>query len=155
MAFAILLGKEDLQATTSVLSDIAEVCLAQIAASEYQKLIAKFGRPRIGEGPRAGEPCDMAILAMGKFGGREMNYHSDLDIIFLYEADGQTAFDFGQWSARSTSNQHFFSELGQRIITKTSRLALGQALRSGRPAAADRQERVAGDLDGRVQPLPR
>ena len=118
-----LLGKEDMQATTSVLSDIAEVCLAQIAASEYQKLIAKFGRPRIGEGPRAGEPCDMAILAMGKFGGREMNYHSDLDIIFLYEADGQTAFDFGQWSARSTSNQHFFSELGQRIITKTSRLS--------------------------------
>ena len=32
----------------------------------------------------------MVILALGKFGGREMNYHSDLDIIFLYEADGHT-----------------------------------------------------------------
>ncbi len=52
-----------------------------------------------------------------------MNYHSDLDIVFLYEADGQTAFDFGQWSARSTSNQHFFSELGQRIIKTASRLS--------------------------------
>ena len=137
-----LLGKEDLQATTGVLSDIAEVCLAQIAAAEYQKLVAKFGRPQIGEGPRQSEPCDMVILAMGKFGGREMNYHSDLDIIFLYEADGQTAFDFGghpargTWehflpgagpSARSTSNQHFFSELGQRIIKTASRLsALGK-----------------------------
>ena len=118
-----LLGKEDIQATTGVLSDIAEVCLAQIAAAEYQKLTAKFGRPQIGDGPRAGEPCDMAILALGKFGGREMNYHSDLDIVFLYEADGQTAFDFGQWSARSTSNQHFFSELGQRIIKTASRLS--------------------------------
>ena len=118
-----LLGKEDIQATTGVLSDIAEVCLAQIAAAEYQKLVAKFGRPQIGEGPRAGEPCDMAILALGKFGGREMNYHSDLDIVFLYEADGQTAFDFGQWSARSTSNQHFFSELGQRIIKTAGRLS--------------------------------
>jgi glutamate-ammonia-ligase adenylyltransferase len=118
-----LLGKEDIQATTGVLSDIAEVCLAQIAAAEYQKLIAKFGRPQIGDGPRAGEPCDMAILALGKFGGREMNYHSDLDIVFLYEADGQTAFDFGQWSARSTSNQHFFSELGQRIIKTAGRLS--------------------------------
>ena len=118
-----LLGKEDIQATTGALSDIAEVCLAQIAAAEYQKLIAKFGRPQIGAGPRAGEPCDMAILALGKFGGREMNYHSDLDIVFLYEADGQTAFDFGQWSARSTSNQHFFSELGQRIIKTASRLS--------------------------------
>ncbi len=118
-----LLGKEDIQATTGVLSDIAEVCLAQIAATEYQKLIAKFGRPQIGDGTRAGEPCDMAILALGKFGGREMNYHSDLDIVFLYDADGQTAFDFGQWSARSTSNQHFFSELGQRIIKTASRLS--------------------------------
>jgi [glutamine synthetase] adenylyltransferase / [glutamine synthetase]-adenylyl-L-tyrosine phosphorylase len=122
-----LLGKEDLEATTGVLSDIAEACLAQIAAVEYQKLVGKFGRPQIGEGPRQGEPCDMTILAMGKFGGREMNYHSDLDIIFLYEADGQTAFDFGQWSARSTSNQHFYSELGQRIIKTASRLsALGK-----------------------------
>ena len=118
-----LLGKEDIQATTGALSDIAEVCLAQIAAAEYQKLAGKFGRPQIGEGPRAGQPCDMAILALGKFGGREMNYHSDLDIVFLYEADGQTAFDFGQWSARSTSNQHFFSELGQRIIKTASRLS--------------------------------
>ena len=50
-----LLGKEDIQATTGVLSDIAEVCLAQIAATEYQKLTAKFGRPQIGAGPRAGE----------------------------------------------------------------------------------------------------
>ena len=56
-----------------------------------------------------------------------MNYHSDLDIVFLYEADGQTAFDFDQWSVRSTSNQHFFSELGQRIIKTASRLsALGR-----------------------------
>jgi glutamate-ammonia-ligase adenylyltransferase len=122
-----LLGKEDVQATTGALSDIAEVCLAQIAAVEYQKLIGKFGRPRLGDGAasgsRAGEPCDMVLLALGKLGGREMNYHSDLDVIFLYEAEGQTAFDFGQWAARSTSNQHFFSELAQRIIKTTSRLS--------------------------------
>ncbi|MGD0900816.1 MAG: hypothetical protein ABR915_23540, partial [Thermoguttaceae bacterium] len=85
-----LLGKEDVQAVTGALSDIAEVCLAQIAAAEYHKLAGKFGRPRIGEGPRAGEPCDMVILALGKLGGREMSYHSDLDIIFLFEAEGQT-----------------------------------------------------------------
>ncbi len=118
-----LLGKEDIQAATGALSDIAEVCLAQIAAYEYQKLVAKFGRPQIGSGQRVGEPCDMTILALGKFGGREMNYRGDLDLVFLYEADGQTAFDFGQWSARSTSNQHFFSELGQRIIKSASRLS--------------------------------
>ncbi|MGA2033660.1 MAG: bifunctional [glutamate--ammonia ligase]-adenylyl-L-tyrosine phosphorylase/[glutamate--ammonia-ligase] adenylyltransferase [Thermoguttaceae bacterium] len=119
-----LLGKEDIQATTAALSEIAEVCLAQIAVCEQQKLAHKFGQPRIGSGPRAGEACEMVILAMGKFGGREMNYHSDLDIIFLYEADGQTAFDFGRFPDRETSNQHFFSELGQRIIKIASRLSV-------------------------------
>jgi glutamate-ammonia-ligase adenylyltransferase len=118
-----LLGKEDVQATTGALSDIAETCLAQIAAVEYQRLASKFGRPRIAAGPRQGEPCAMVILAMGKFGGREMNYHSDLDIVFLYEADGQTVSEFGPGSGRGTSNQHFFSELGQRIIKTTSRLS--------------------------------
>jgi glutamate-ammonia-ligase adenylyltransferase len=117
-----LLGKEDVQATTGALSDIAETCLAQAAAVEYTRLATKFGQPRVGSGPRAGEPCEMVILALGKFGGREMNYHSDLDIVFLFEADGQTAFAFGRPSPQSTSNQHFFSELGQRIIKVASQL---------------------------------
>ena len=65
----------------------------------------------------------MVILAMGKFGGREMNYHSDLDIVFLFEAEGQTAFEFGRSREFGTTNQHFFSELGQRIIKTASRLS--------------------------------
>jgi len=115
-----LLGREDVQATTAVLSDIAETCLEQIAAREYQRLIDKFGVPRCGEGARQGQPCELVILGMGKFGGREMNYHSDLDIIFLYEADGQT--EAAGPRAQTTSNQHFFSELGQRIIKTVNRL---------------------------------
>jgi glutamate-ammonia-ligase adenylyltransferase len=118
-----ILGKEDVQATTGALSDIAETCLAQIAAQESEKLIARFGQPQIAEGRRAGRPCEMVILALGKFGGREMNYHSDLDIIFLYEADGHTVITEGSAARQSTTNQHFFSELGQRIIKTASRLS--------------------------------
>jgi glutamate-ammonia-ligase adenylyltransferase len=117
-----VLGKEDIQATTGALSCIAEVCLEEIAAREYQRLAAKFGQPRIGAGPRAGQLCEMVILGMGKFGGQEMNYHSDLDIIFLYEADGHTVHA-PAGHGEVTSNQHFFSELGQRIIKLTSRLS--------------------------------
>jgi [glutamine synthetase] adenylyltransferase / [glutamine synthetase]-adenylyl-L-tyrosine phosphorylase len=148
-----ILGKEDVQATTGALSDIAEACLAQIAAREHARLVARLGQPTIAEGRRAGKPCEMVILALGKFGGREMNYHSDLDIIFLYEADGQTvaaletkrkkrtdenlphaSSAMPRLSAKSppspsfspaiqtTTNQHFFSELGQRIIKAASRL---------------------------------
>jgi glutamate-ammonia-ligase adenylyltransferase len=118
-----ILGKEDIQSATGALSDIAEVCLSQIAAWEYERLVARFGRPYIQEGRRAGRPCEMIILAMGKFGGREMNYHSDLDVIFLYEADGTTQAEPGSPARQTTTNQHFFSELGQRIIKNASRLS--------------------------------
>ncbi|MBN2580540.1 MAG: hypothetical protein JXB10_16265 [Pirellulales bacterium] len=117
-----ILGKEDVSAVTGALSDIAEVCLAEIAAREYARMVARFGVPRVGAGRRTGRPCDWVILGMGKFGGRELNYHSDLDVIFLYEADGQTAPAAGLPSRQSTTNQHFFSELGQRIIKIATQL---------------------------------
>jgi glutamate-ammonia-ligase adenylyltransferase len=116
-----LLGKEDVQATTGTLTAIAQTCLSQIAQREYLRLIAKFGQPHVKEGRRAGRPCEMVILGLGKFGGREMNYHSDLDIVLLYEADGATEPLPGT-RVQCTSNQHFFSELGQRIIKTASGL---------------------------------
>ena len=118
-----ILGKEDVQSVTSTLSNIAQTCLRQIAAREYERLAGRFGAPRIAAGRRAGKPCDWVILGMGKFGGREMNYHSDLDIVFLYEAEGHTAADPGQGVRQTTTNQHFFSELGQRIIKTASQLS--------------------------------
>lgn len=111
-----ILGKEDVQATTAALADIAEVCLQQITVREHERLLQKFGRPRRAS-PRGDVlPCELVILALGKLGGREPNYHSDLDIIFLYEADGTTHHDRRNRSGQTTSNQHFFSELGQRLI---------------------------------------
>jgi glutamate-ammonia-ligase adenylyltransferase len=117
-----ILGKEDIQATTGALSDIAEACLAQIATREHRRLVARLGQPTVAEGRRAGKPCEMVILALGKFGGREMNYHSDLDIIFLYEAGGHTSANAGSGASQTTTNHHFFSELGQRIIQAAGRL---------------------------------
>jgi len=118
-----ILGKQDIAATTDTLSAIAETCLRQITTPEYNKLTAKFGQPRIPDGPRTGEVCEFAILALGKFGGRELNYHSDLDLIFLFEADGATAPTRPtRKSTEITTNQHFFDELGQRIIKYVNQL---------------------------------
>ena len=61
------------------------------------------------------------IVALGKFGGRAMNYHSDLDVIFLYEADGPAKAGGPAAAANTTAKQHFFSELAQRIVAATSR----------------------------------
>ncbi|NQT17118.1 MAG: bifunctional [glutamate--ammonia ligase]-adenylyl-L-tyrosine phosphorylase/[glutamate--ammonia-ligase] adenylyltransferase [Planctomycetes bacterium] len=134
-----ILNKDDVLATTGTLSDIAQTCLAQIAAWEWQRLTQRFGQPTIGEGSRSGEPVEMAVLAMGKFGGREMNYHSDLDIVFLYGADGSTVPTGGGESGETTSNQHFFSQLAQRIIKRTSQLGA-----HGRLYAVDARLRPTG-----------
>jgi len=111
-----ILGKEDVEATHRTLSDVAEVCLRQIALCQYQQLADRFGEPTIGNGPRAGQTCEAVILALGKVGGREPNYHSDLDIVFLYEADGNTAHRHSARKNGTTTNQHFFCQWGQRII---------------------------------------
>ena len=118
-----LLSKEDVRATTRALSEVAETCLQQIASGEYERLAHKFGEPTIRSASGEQKPCETAVLAMGKFGGREMNYHSDLDIVFLYEADGQTVRKAASATRGTTTNQHFFSELGQRIIKTTGRLS--------------------------------
>ena len=117
-----ILAKEEIQSTLFALTNIAEVCLERIALVEYEKLTAKLGTPTIGEGSRAGEPCSWTILGMGKLGGRELNFHSDLDVVFLYEAEGMTAHARRR-QAETTNNQHFFSDLGQRIIKIASRLS--------------------------------
>jgi glutamate-ammonia-ligase adenylyltransferase len=134
-----VLGKDDIRDTHAALADVAEACLRQIAQREYLKLIEKFGAPTIGPpsddeladpevsqlwrrwASREGDAAEPVVLALGKLGGREPNYHSDLDLIFLYEAGGQTC-PIQRGSAAGTTNSHFFSEFGQRLIRGASNL---------------------------------
>src|SRR5579871_774976 len=118
-----ILGKDTIQATTGALSDLAETLLVQIALLQQPALTRRFGIPYLDDGDRKGEPSRYALLALGKLGGREMSYHSDLDLILVYEGDGRTgppsgANRFDRYEL--TDNFHFFTEFGQRIIKATS-----------------------------------
>ena len=54
---------------------------------------------------------------MGKFGGREMNYASDIDVVFLYDHEGISFHPRRiRKSSESTTNAHFFGELAQRTM---------------------------------------
>ena len=118
-----ILGKEDIQATTGALSDIALACLRRITLQRIRKADRQARRADDRRRREPGESRELVVLAMGKFGGRELNYHSDLDLIFLYEADGVTFHARRtRRSGETTNNQHFFSELGQRIIKVASQL---------------------------------
>ena len=155
-----VVGKDDIRSTHAALADIAEAVLKQIGQREYAKLVSKFGNPMIGRpsehelaneitrrhwerfASRESDVCQSVVLALGKLGGREPNYHSDLDLIFLFEAGGNTFPSLARGdraSATITSNSHFFSEFGQRLIRVCNQLgSVWAAVRSGCPAATHR-----------------
>jgi glutamate-ammonia-ligase adenylyltransferase len=146
-----ILGKDDIQATTAALSDVAETILDRIAELQRGPMTKRFGEPHLAEGPRAGQVCRFILLGLGKLGGREMSYQSDLDLILVYEGDGRTAappgssrFDEFDW----TENYHYFTEFTQRII-KTASL-LGP---KGRLYHVDMRLRPTGKSGSLVIPL--
>jgi glutamate-ammonia-ligase adenylyltransferase len=116
-----ILGKDDAQQIGAALTDLAECCLERLIRIEFEKLVEKLGEPTIGEGTDAGKPCSFAVVALGKFGARELTYRSDLDLVFLYQADGHTQIRRPR-RGEPTTNQHFFGELGTRIIKAASNL---------------------------------
>ena len=94
---------------TSQLSLLGEVCLAaahRLGVAELQR----FGRPTWQRDGGASE-ANLAIVAMGKLGGRELNYHSDLDIIFVFDHQGCTDGE------KQISNHEYFAKLAQKIIS--------------------------------------
>ncbi len=118
-----ILGKDSVADTTAALSDLAETVLVQVARPQSAPLERRYGVPTLAEGPRAGELARFALLALGKLGGRELNYHSDLDLLLVYEGDGRTAPPPGAGrfdKYEPTDNFHFFTELAQRIIRAMS-----------------------------------
>src|SRR5262249_37373426 len=118
-----ILGKGTIQETTRELSDLAETILVQIASLQQPPLARRFGVPYLADGDRAGQPSRFVVLALGKLGGREMSYHSDLDLIVVYEGDGRTgppqgASRFDHFEL--TDNFHYFTELARKLIKTTS-----------------------------------
>ena len=135
-----VLGKDDIRSTHAALADIAEACLKQIADQRVRRSWSRNSACRRSAGPanedlaneigrsywqrfadREGDTCEPVVLALGKLGGREPNYHSDLDLIFLYEAGGQTR-GRNREPHGGTINSHFFSEFGQRLIRVANHL---------------------------------
>ncbi|MBW2519685.1 MAG: hypothetical protein JRD88_04945 [Deltaproteobacteria bacterium] len=68
------------------LSDLADVIVDATADLCHTQLDSRFGHPLVEE-----RPCPWAILAAGKFGGREMGFASDLELLFVYGGAGHTS----------------------------------------------------------------
>ena len=112
IALKDLLGLVDLSQTLVALSALADYCIQQAAIIAYRQLRERYGEPV----NTAGEPQSLIILAMGKLGGQELNYSSDIDLVFAYPQHGQTRSQQDVPAQRSIDNQAFFTQQAQLII---------------------------------------
>ncbi|HET9155468.1 MAG TPA: bifunctional [glutamate--ammonia ligase]-adenylyl-L-tyrosine phosphorylase/[glutamate--ammonia-ligase] adenylyltransferase, partial [Myxococcaceae bacterium] len=105
---------------------------AMLLAAEYAR--ARWGTPRMRDGRRA----PLAVLGMGKLGGRELGYHSDLDLLFVYgsSADEETT---GGTSGR-LGHHEYFARLVQRLLS-----LLTLQYREGRLYQVDTRLRPSGN----------
>src|SRR5262245_58878001 len=97
-----ILGDADLTVTTEELSALADACLGAAWRWAQEALERRYGAPI---GPDSA-PTGLAVIGMGKLGGNELNYSSDIDLVFVYGEDGQTAGG----PAGSIPNGEFFAE---------------------------------------------
>ena len=107
IAWRDFLATWDLKESLSHLSELAEAILFETYHWHYQKACQEWGTPVNADG----EAQPMLIIGMGKLGGGELNFSSDIDLIFTYPDNGET-----QGARRSIANAVFFTRLGQRII---------------------------------------
>ncbi|KUJ00315.1 bifunctional [glutamate--ammonia ligase]-adenylyl-L-tyrosine phosphorylase/[glutamate--ammonia-ligase] adenylyltransferase [Vibrio sp. MEBiC08052] len=89
------------------LSELAEALIFETYQWQYALCCNLWGTPV----NQAGETQPMLIIGMGKLGGGELNFSSDIDLIFTYPDNGET-----QGVRKSIANAQFFTRLGQRII---------------------------------------
>lgn len=68
-------------------TDLAEAVLNVTFENCYARLQKEYGDPRL----ENGDLCQVAVLALGKCGGREMGFASDVDLMFVYSGNGKTS----------------------------------------------------------------
>lgn len=101
----------DLNEVMQTTSDLAEITIQTAVNFHYTLLAASYGKPCNSEG----QPQELIVVGMGKLGGCELNVSSDVDLIFSYEAVGETQNDTNP--SNVISNQDFFNKLGKKVIS--------------------------------------
>ena len=102
-----------MSAITTSMTELAEVTLARALTAAEAEFDLQYGAPLNEQGQR----IDLWVVGMGKLGGRELNVSSDIDLIYVYEEDGQTTGiqdDNGIVRGRITAHE-YFSHVARRL----------------------------------------
>ncbi len=106
IAWRDLAGWASLEETLSELSVFADTAIQAAYAHARRALVTRYGEPR----SPAGDVQQLVVIGMGKLGGGELNFSSDVDLVFLFGEHGETD------GPRPVENEEFFTRLGQSLI---------------------------------------
>jgi glutamate-ammonia-ligase adenylyltransferase len=101
-----LAGEADLAATLEALSALADASIRAALAFASERLAPRYGWPRDG----AGRDAPLLVLGMGKLGGRELNFSSDIDLVLLYPDDARLD------GADADQTEAYYLRLAQSMI---------------------------------------
>ena len=108
IAWRDLAGWADLDETLTELSNLADVLVKATLEKVNNWSVKKYGVPT---GEFSGQPVSLCIFALGKLGGNELNFSSDIDLIFFYPEDGET-----RHTDKAISNHEFFVRSAKQLI---------------------------------------
>ncbi len=101
-----LLGVAAFSDVTEELSNLADGILDVAYRRIREEFVARHGRPRLADGSE----CGFSVISLGKLGGRELNYSSDIDLMFIYGGNGETD------GPEPVSNKEFYKKVANEYI---------------------------------------
>ena len=113
------------------ISDVADVCLDAVWQVCHQQLTGRHGQPWHQDAGGRWQPTAGCVLGMGKLGGQELNYSSDVDVLFVYSEEGSVFKEPpGERKAPrpALTNHQFFNRLAEAFIAEVSRMTPEGAL---------------------------
>lgn len=125
-----LLNNQSIETSLQQVSDLADAIILATYHWLYAMLCERYGTPTGSQGPQP-----LFIIGMGKLGGKELNFSSDIDLIFAYPEQGEITS-----GRKPLEHQTFFTRLAQRLIG-----ALNQNTVDGQAFRVDMRLRPFGD----------
>ncbi len=114
IAWRDLMGISTTTQTLQELSWLADACIQVTLESLFDDSCEKLGVPQNSKG----ETIHPLVIGMGKLGAYELNFSSDIDLIFFYSEQGQTV------GKRKLENSEFFTRLMQRFVTMLNKITM-------------------------------
>ena len=98
---------------TEDISNLADAILETALRDARQEMDNRYGQPQAIDEKGRKTTSEFCIVSLGKLGSRELNYSSDIDLMFLYSSDGMTS---GVGSRGAVTNREYFVKLSEAVV---------------------------------------